>query len=66
MAGTPRVVENVGFDGSELVFVGYGAVAPEFGWDDYAGVDVTGKTVVVLVNDPGSPPRTRSSSRATP
>ena len=46
-------MENVGFDGSDLVFVGYGAVAPEYDWDDYAGVDVTGKTVVVLVNDPG-------------
>ena len=53
VAGTPRVVESVGFENSELVFVGYGAVAPEFGWDDYASVDVTGKTVVVLVNDPG-------------
>ena len=39
--------------GSELVFVGYGVVAPEYGWDDYAGLDVTGKTVVMLVNDPG-------------
>ncbi|MFN3214546.1 MAG: M28 family metallopeptidase [Henriciella sp.] len=38
---------------SELVFVGYGVVAPEYGWDDYAGLDVTGKTVVMLVNDPG-------------
>lgn len=38
---------------SELVFVGYGVVAPEYDWDDYAGVDVTGKTVVILVNDPG-------------
>lgn len=35
-----------------LVFVGYGVTAPEFGWDDYAGVDVKGKTVVVLVGDP--------------
>ncbi|HEX8907274.1 MAG TPA: M28 family metallopeptidase, partial [Longimicrobiaceae bacterium] len=38
--------------GSELVFVGYGVVAPEFGWDDYKGVDVRGKTVVMLVGDP--------------
>jgi len=53
VAGTPRVVESVGFENSEMIFVGYGAVAPEFGWDDYAAVDVTGKTVVVLVNDPG-------------
>ena len=38
---------------SELVFVGYGVTAPEYGWDDYAGLDVEGKTVVMLVNDPG-------------
>jgi Zn-dependent M28 family amino/carboxypeptidase len=37
-----------------LVFVGYGVVAPEFKWDDYAGVDVKGKTVVILINDPGN------------
>ncbi len=36
-----------------LVFVGYGIVAPEYGWDDYAGLDVKGKVVVVMVNDPG-------------
>ena len=45
--------EHVGIDGSELVFVGYGVDAPEQGWNDYAGVDVAGKTVVMLVNDPG-------------
>jgi Zn-dependent M28 family amino/carboxypeptidase len=38
---------------SEIVFVGFGIVAPEFGWNDYAGIDVHGKTVLVLVNDPG-------------
>jgi len=38
---------------SELVFVGYGVVAPEFGWNDYEGLDAEGKTVVMLVNDPG-------------
>ena len=38
---------------SELVFVGYGVVAPEENWNDYAGLDVKGKTVVILVNDPG-------------
>jgi Zn-dependent M28 family amino/carboxypeptidase len=37
----------------DLVYVGYGIVAPEFNWDDYAGVDVKGKIVVTLVNDPG-------------
>ncbi len=50
---TKRVVPGASLEGSELVFVGYGIVAPEFGWDDYAGVDATGKTVVILVNDPG-------------
>ena len=39
---------------SPLVFVGYGVVAPEYGWNDYKGVDVKGKTVVILVNDPGN------------
>jgi len=39
-------------DNSDIVFVGYGVVAPEYGWDDYKGVDVTGKTILMLVNDP--------------
>ncbi len=37
---------------SEIVFVGYGVVAPEYGWDDYKGVDVSGKTVLIMVGDP--------------
>ena len=45
--------ENVAIENTDLVFVGYGVVAPEYGWNDYAGVDVEGKTVVMLVNDPG-------------
>jgi len=44
---------ELSFDPSDVVFVGYGSVAPEYGWDDYAGLDVTGKTVVILINDPG-------------
>lgn len=40
---------------SELLFVGYGVVAPEYGWDDYKGVDVRGKTLVMLINDPALP-----------
>jgi Zn-dependent M28 family amino/carboxypeptidase len=44
---------TVSFDGSDLVFVGYGVIAPEAQWNDYAGVDVKGKTVVMFVNDPG-------------
>jgi Zn-dependent M28 family amino/carboxypeptidase len=53
MVWTKQPVETVGLEKSELVFAGYGVVAPEHGWDDYAGLDVRGKTVVLLVNDPG-------------
>jgi len=51
--GTRRVVAESSVEGSEVVFVGYGIVAPEYGWNDYADVDVKGKTVVILINDPG-------------
>jgi hypothetical protein len=44
---------HVGVEDAEVVFVGYGVVAPEYGWNDYEGVDVRGKAVVCLVNDPG-------------
>lgn len=44
---------HVTVEDSDLVFVGYGVVAPEYGWNDYEGVDVRGRTVVMLVNDPG-------------
>jgi Zn-dependent M28 family amino/carboxypeptidase len=40
---------------SELVFVGYGVIAPEYGWDDYKGTDLKGKTLVMLINDPPIP-----------
>lgn len=50
---TNQVVDAVAVDESEMVFVGYGIVAPEFGWNDYEGIDVKGKTVVMFVNDPG-------------
>ncbi len=50
---TKRVVGSAAINNSEMVFVGYGIVAPEYGWDDYEGIDVRGKTVVMLVNDPG-------------
>ncbi len=53
VAYTERVVDKVSLDASELVFAGYGVVAPEYNWNDYEGLDVKGKTVVVLVNDPG-------------
>ena len=50
---TSRIDESAQIKDSQLVFVGYGVVAPEYGWNDYAGLDMTGKTAVILVNDPG-------------
>ncbi len=53
VAFSERVVEDVALESSELVFAGFGIVAPEYNWNDYEGLDVKGKTVIVLVNDPG-------------
>ncbi|SHJ47864.1 M28 family metallopeptidase [Pseudozobellia thermophila] len=53
VATTNQVTEEVALDDSELVFAGYGIVAPEYGWNDYEGIDWQGKTAVVLINDPG-------------
>ena len=55
VAWTKRVTDTVSLGASELVFVGYGVQAPEFNWDDFKGVDVKGKTIVVLINDPAVP-----------
>jgi len=55
VAWTKRVVPRADLDASDLVFVGYGVQAPEFQWDDYKGVDLRGKTMVVLVGDPPVP-----------
>lgn len=52
-ARTQRIVNEYSIIDSELIFVGYGINAPEYNWNDYAGLDVKGKTVVMLVNDPG-------------
>ncbi|GAC24448.1 peptidase M20:peptidase M28 [Paraglaciecola mesophila KMM 241] len=52
-ARTEQMNTQITLKDSELVFVGYGINAPEYQWNDYANVDVTGKTVIVLVNDPG-------------
>lgn len=49
---TKRVVPESKIENSDLVFVGYGIVAPELGWNDYAGLDMRGKTAVILINDP--------------
>ncbi len=53
VALTRRMVDDIHIKNSELVFAGYGIVAPEYNWNDYAGLDCHGKTVVVMVNDPG-------------
>jgi hypothetical protein len=55
VAWTKRVTDQVAIDNSEMVFVGYGVTAPEYDWDDFKGLDVKGKTLVVLVNDPQVP-----------
>jgi Zn-dependent M28 family amino/carboxypeptidase len=51
-AWTKRLEPSVAIEDAELVFVGYGVVAPELGWNDYEGVDMRGKIAVILVNDP--------------
>jgi len=53
IGGTPQVSETVEVDNSEIIFVGYGIISPENNWNDYEGLDVKGKTVLILVNDPG-------------
>lgn len=55
VAVSRRFVPNIDINNSDMVFVGYGVVAPEYGWDDYKGLDVKGKTIVMLVNDPPIP-----------
>lgn len=52
-ARTQRISDTISLNDKDIVFVGYGIHAPEYNWDDYANVDVKGKTVIVLVNDPG-------------
>lgn len=55
VAMSRRFVPEVKVENSDVIFVGYGVVAPEYGWDDYKRVDVKGKTLVMLVNDPAVP-----------
>lgn len=50
---TDKTDSNINLDNSELVFAGYGVVAPEYNWNDYEGLDARGKVVMVMVNDPG-------------
>jgi Zn-dependent M28 family amino/carboxypeptidase len=55
VAWTKRVTDTASIENSELIFAGYGVTAPEFTWDDFKDVDVKGKTIIVLVNDPQIP-----------
>jgi Zn-dependent M28 family amino/carboxypeptidase len=50
---SPKLSDEVNIKESEMVFAGFGIIAPEYNWNDYKGLDVKGKTVVVLINDPG-------------
>lgn len=61
VAVSRRQADEVSVENSDVVFVGYGVVAPEYGWDDYKGVDVAGKTLIMLVNDPAIPDPTDST-----
>ncbi|HTW36971.1 MAG TPA: M28 family peptidase [Steroidobacteraceae bacterium] len=55
VAFSPVRRSRVEIPSSQLVFVGYGVIAPEYGWNDYKGLDVRGKTLVMLINDPPVP-----------
>jgi Zn-dependent M28 family amino/carboxypeptidase len=55
VASSARLQENINVSKSDIVFVGYGIVAPEYAWDDYKDVDVRGKTILMLINDPPIP-----------
>jgi Zn-dependent M28 family amino/carboxypeptidase len=55
VASSARLQKKIKVDNSEVLFVGYGIVAPEYGWDDYKDVDVRGKTILMLINDPAVP-----------
>ena len=58
VVATLRHLEQVEVPTSDIVFVGYGIEAPEYGWDDFKGTDVKGKTLIMLVNDPPLPDST--------
>jgi len=55
VASSARLQSEIKALNTDIVFVGYGVVAPEFGWDDYKDVDVRGKTILILINDPAVP-----------
>ena len=64
VAWTRHVVPSVSVNGAELVFVGYGVEAPEYSWDDFKGQDLSGKVLVMLVNDPQLPDTTQFRGKA--
>jgi Zn-dependent M28 family amino/carboxypeptidase len=55
VASSARLAPEIKVENSDVVFVGYGIVAPEYGWNDYKDVDVRGKTILMLINDPPIP-----------
>jgi Zn-dependent M28 family amino/carboxypeptidase len=55
VASSARLQSDIKINNADVVFVGYGVVAPEYGWDDYKDVDVRGKTILMLINDPAIP-----------
>src|SRR6476620_1846408 len=55
VASSARLENALKIENTDVVFVGYGVVAPEYGWDDYKDVDVKGKTILMLINDPAVP-----------
>src|SRR5438128_2540408 len=55
VASSARLQPEIKVNNSDLVFVGYGIVAPEYGWDDYKDANVRGKTILLLINDPAIP-----------
>jgi hypothetical protein len=61
VVSSARLQSEIKIDNSDVVFVGYGIVAPEYGWDDYKDVDVSGKTILMLIGDPPVPDRKDAS-----
>lgn len=55
VASSARLQSDIKINNADVVFVGYGVVAPEYGWNDYKDVDVRGKTILMLINDPAIP-----------
>ncbi|MCX2474893.1 hypothetical protein OQZ33_11175 [Pedobacter sp. MC2016-05] len=66
VAVTRREQDTIQLKNSPLVFAGFGIVAPEFNWKDYKNLDIKGKTVVVLISDPGFNAKDKMFSEAIP